>query len=141
MKKIAVEVYKGIQWGCTIFVLVGILMAVFRRDALYAMFDNYVVQAICSMIVGIGFTVPSLIYENDRLSYGMQAFIHLGIGFIIYFPIAFYAQWIPVELGKWAIIASVIAMLFAGIALWFGFYIYYKGEAKKINECISRKTN
>lgn len=141
MKKIAVEVYKGIQWGCTIFVLAGILMAVFRRDALYAMHDNYLMQSICAMIVGMGFTVPSLIYENDKLSFGMQALIHLGIGFIIYFPIAFYAKWIPVELGKGAIAASLIAMLFAGLALWFGFYIYYKSEAKKINESINRKTN
>lgn len=138
MKKIIGSIYGGISWGCTIMVLIGIVLSLMGKNPFLG--DNFITQAVCAMVVGLGFCVPSLVYQNDRLSLGMQALIHMGVGLTIYFPIAFYAQWIPTEFGATGILLSIFFMTFISFAVWFAFYIYYRKECSDINKAIkSRK--
>lgn len=125
----------GIAWGCTICMFILITGSLIAGDGFLAMTsERFLAQAIGSIIVGIGFTVPSLIYDRESLSRGMQTLIHMGIGFFIYFLVALNLGWIPVEFGwQMTVLSILIAVAFA-FAIWFGFYLYNKREAKKLNQ-------
>ncbi|MCU9807607.1 MAG: DUF3021 domain-containing protein [Paraclostridium dentum] len=139
IKKIVSNILYGIAWGCTIFTLQGIIVA--STDNNYLMMTNkeYIVNAICSVIIGIGFYLPSIVYENDRISRGLQVVVHMGIGISIYLICAFYAEWIPVERGMAVTISSIIIIVTISFIIWGAFYIYNKNEARKINEKLQEK--
>ena len=125
----------GIAWGCTICMFILMTGSLIAGDEFLAMTsERFFAQAIGSIIVGIGFTVPSLIYSRESLSRGMQTLIHMGTGFFIYFLVALNLGWIPVEFGwQMTVLSILIAVAFA-FAIWFGFYLYNKREAQKLNQ-------
>lgn len=137
--KIIKKIFFGIGWGCTFFVICGMISAgIVEQGAMFSG-TQFIKQAICSMIAGIGFSVPSIVYENDRISRGLQVLIHMGIGLIIYFIVGFYAGWIPVKGGMMSTIFTIVFMIGISFAIWFGFYIYNKSEAKKMNKKLKEK--
>lgn len=129
---------KGIAWGCTISTFVLIIGAAISGDAfLPTTATSFIKQAVGSMIVGIGFVVPTIAYEKESLSRGIQTFIHMGIGFLIYFPIAIYLRWLPLDLG-WPIVAlGVLIAVITSFVILAVYYLYYKKEAEKINRGIN----
>lgn len=140
MRKIISSIALGISWGFTVLVLIMTVFVSVKADYLQqltsAMFIKYV---ICAAITGLGFSVPSLIYENESIPRGLQVLIHLGIGFAIYIPVAFFAGWIPTEFGFLPVAISLgISVVFA-LLVWFCFSLYYRKQAQKINEKIIEK--
>lgn len=125
----------GISWGCTISMFILMTGSLIAGDEFLTMTsERFWAQAIGSIIVGIGFTVPSLIYSRESLSRGIQTLIHMGTGFFIYFLVALNLGWIPFEFGwQMTILSILIAFIFA-FAIWFGFYLYNKREAQKLNQ-------
>lgn len=142
MRKIISKTALGISWGFTILVFYMTVSAAINAD----FFSNltsaeFIKHVICSAITGLGFCVPTIIYENENVSRGLQVLIHLGIGFAIYIPVAFFAGWIPTEFGFLPVVSSLgISVVFALLA-WLCFSLYYKKQAEKINEKIIEKQN
>ena len=99
----------------------------------------YTKMAIGSMITGIAFYVPSLVYQNEKLSKGLQVFIHMGIGLVTYISVGLYVGWIPLQAGAWAIIGTIVIAVVVSFLIWFGFYLYYRQEAKRINAKLKEK--
>lgn len=137
MKKLLKSILFGIGWGCTLFVAIGIVFSLFAPENL--VYNNFIKQAICSIVVGLGYSIPSLIYQNDKLSLAMKAIFHMGIGFMVYIIVGFYANWFPVEMGIGVMVFTISTMIVISIAMWIGFYFYYRYEAKLINENIKSK--
>lgn len=137
--KIVKLILNGIAWGCTVSVFVIMFGCVITGDDfLVKTSEGFIRQSIASMIVGIGFVVPTLVYYNRSLSRWIQILIHLGIGFIIYLPIAVYLGWIPINLGpKMALLSILFAVIFS-FAVVLVYFIYYKYEADKMNRKIDR---
>lgn len=128
----------GIAWGCTVCTFVLIIGSMTAGDAfLPANAGSFIKQAVGSMLVGIGFDVPAIIYDQKSLNRGIQIFIHMGIGFIIYFPIAFYMNWIPVDLGWQMILTGILISVIVSFIILSAYYLYYKKEAEQINERIN----
>jgi hypothetical protein len=100
---------------------------------------DYIRSAICAMIVGVSFFVPTLVYYNDALPMGIRVLIHMGTGLIVYFPSAFIAGWIPISLGVGIIILDIVVMLVIAWIIWLCFYLSNKSMAKRINERIREK--
>lgn len=136
MKRIIKLTFIGIMIGCTINVLLGIIFAIFTNPntTLNINAKEYIIQSICSIITGIGFTLPSFVYDKENISLPLKLFIHMTIGFIIYILCAFKAKWIPLELGIIPVLSSFIVCIFIVFIIWFGFYLYYKKEAQNINK-------
>lgn len=133
--KLLKMILNGIAWGCTICTFVLITGSAAMGDAFLSLSANdFIRHAVGSMIVGIGFTVPSLIYENENLRMGIKTLIHMGIGFIIYFIVALNVHWIPVDFGWGITILAILIALIVGFAIWAGYYLYNKREAKKLNQ-------
>jgi CDP-diglyceride synthetase len=140
MKKAIFLTLLGIAMGCTIAVIILLVRIAISGEAFFAMTGTeFTTQMICGMLVGVGFVLPSMVYENERLAMWLQVLIHMGIGFVVFFITASYAGWIPVESGTGA------TMLYIGIAIafsfliWTVFYLYNKSIAKKINEQLKHK--
>ena len=132
--KLAKLTFNGITWGCTICTFILVCIAANCGDTFSMNSDMFIKHIMGSVFVGIGFTVPSLIYDKKKLSMKVQTLIHMGCGFGVYLPIACSLGWLPVTLGfKMVILPLAFAIIFA-IIIWLGFYLYYKHEAKRINE-------
>lgn len=139
IKKIVKLVAIGISWGCTISCIVSMIGAeCIGTDWFTNAPNSYTAQIIASMLVGIAWSVPSLVYDNERLSRAQQILIHGGIGLGVYFPIAFYMQWIP-RGNIVMVLVSMAVMILGTLLIWCGFYLYYRGETKAINRQLKSK--
>ncbi|MEG0997609.1 MAG: DUF3021 domain-containing protein [Clostridiales bacterium] len=139
MKKIILLFLQGIAWGCTAFVFLSIVQILLNGNTVPTIAtQDYLKYVLSSIIIGLGFFLPSLIYENQKLSMKLKTTFHMGIGLFIYFVASLYAGWIPISLGIWAGISAFIIMIIISFAIWFCFYIYNRHEAKKINEILKK---
>ena len=138
MKKIILYILRGIGLGCVFFTLSGIIFDIIFKGSFLLNHWYYTKMAIGSMITGIAFYVPSLVYQNEKLSKGLQVFIHMGIGLVTYISVGLYVGWIPLQ-GAWAIIGTIVIAVVVSFLIWFGFYLYYRQEAKRINAKLKEK--
>lgn len=138
MRKVLKNLLLGAAWGCTVNCIVCLVIA-FCIGEIGFTANEFLIQVIASVVVGIGFTLPTLIYKNEHLSQAIKMLIHLGIGFVIYFPTAFFVGWFPKEIGVLGMILCVAIVIFISLIVYFFFYLYYKNEANIMNKKIKEK--
>ncbi|WP_294466659.1 DUF3021 domain-containing protein [uncultured Ruminococcus sp.] len=142
MKNIIKSIVLGIGWGFTVFVVYLTIGVFISSDFLAGIAqDDFIKYVICSAVIGLGFSVPSLIYRNERISRGLQVIIHLGTGFAIYVPVAFFAGWIPTAYGAIAVAISLLCAVVFSLLVWLCFALYYRKQAQEINRKILEKQN
>lgn len=140
MKNIIKSIVLGIGWGFTVFVVYLTIGVIISSDFLAGIAqDDFIKYVICSAVIGLGFSVPSLIYRNERISRGLQVIIHLGTGFAIYVPVAFFAGWIPTAYGAIAVAISLLCAVVFSLLVWLCFALYYGKQAQEINRKIVEK--
>lgn len=139
LRKIIKLVGTGISWGCTISCFISMIgYSIIGNDWFIHASRSYSEQIIASMIVGMSWSIPTLVYENEKLSFVQQWLIHMFIGFGVFIPIAFYMEWFPK--GNIAtIMISMTISIVSAIIVWFCFYLYYRYEAKVINKELKNK--
>ena len=64
----------------------------------------------------------------------------MGIGLVTYISVGLYVGWIPLQAGAWAITGTIVIAVVVSFLIWFGFYLYYRQEAKRINAKLKEKT-
>ena len=135
MKKIISLILKGILWGISISAMVTLVIAIFTKDtSLTIPKADYIKYTLYSAVVGMGFYVPSIVYEYENISNIFKFIIHMGIGFSIFMICAFICGWIPVNYGLKAVVAVILTWAFISTVIWFLFYMYYRKEANDINK-------
>jgi hypothetical protein len=140
IKKLARLIVLGMAVGCLIMTLISMFFAAASHGSDFSVgAGTYIRNAVCSMAVGIGFLVPTVVYEKDALPMGMRVLIHMGIGLIVYFICSFIAGWIPVNMGAGAVAADIIGALAVAWIIWLVCYSYNRHEAKRMNEKIREK--
>lgn len=126
----------GISLGCTFFMIMCLSFFIGgREDILMLVCKDFARQSIGAMIIGIAGGGTSIIYQFDRPSGFMKRLIHFCVGMGVFFPVAIYLGWIPFYPDR--IIYTALQFLFScGIfmVIWFGFYLFNRNEAKKINK-------
>ena len=138
LAKLMKRTITGIAYGCTISVfiqIVGILLS--SGNFLYTSEADILRSYLASIITGIAWVVPSLIYDNEKLPFVFRVLFHMSIGFSVYLICAFYAGWIPQDFGIGYIISFILIEFVISILIWSGFYFYYRHQSKLINEKIS----
>ena len=100
--------------------------------------DNYrfTKMAAGSMIVGLGFGIPSIVYNNDSLPMPVKVIIHMGIGCVIYTVVAYAVGWFGGSATVAQGLIAAVVQLAVSFIIWFCFMRYYRKEAKKMNEKI-----
>ncbi|BBF44932.1 hypothetical protein lbkm_3672 [Lachnospiraceae bacterium KM106-2] len=127
----------GISWGCTVFCIVNMIGAMLLGDSfVLESGHSYPAQVLTSMLVGIAWVVPTLVYESEKISRGIQILIHLTIGFCVYIPCGIYMGWIPCSFGIGTMLTTILGMVIISILIWLCFSLYYRKEARMINNKI-----
>lgn len=145
MKKKIIQLLKnslqGIAIACTIFTIVGIIFDVVNGGDV--LFDNwsFTKQALACVAIGIGFSVPSEIYNNDKLPFLFKVTFHMGIGCTIYLISAFHVGWIPVEFGWKNCLIIIAVQIVAAFLVWFGYAAHYRLLARNMNKKIEEKNS
>lgn len=142
MKEYIKLIIQGMAIGSLILIILSIIGIYFGGNQFSTLLiNNFITYAIAAMIIGIGFSLPSLIYENNKISSLSQFLIHMFIGMIIFIITSLYVGWIPTDYGIGAIITWILIAIGFAILIWLGFYLYYKKEASDINKQIKKIQN
>lgn len=135
MKKFIGRSFIGVFFG-------GFLAVLFTN--LYIFFNNldmidgnlFLKNSLGFIFCGWFFTVTPLYFENRRLSLSRQTILHFLTVIILYLILALSIGWIPFNL------TSILLTLFIAIAVyvifWFSFYLYFRNQARKLNDDLKR---
>ncbi len=145
MKEIIKDLLKStvisIGMAMTIFCIIGILFDV-RYSGNFRMENyQYTKMVIGCVIVGLGFGIPSVIYQKDSLPMPIRVLIHMGTGCVVYTIVAYAVGWIGNTETIGQRILSVLIQFATAFFIWFLFLRYYRKEAKSINEKLQARND
>lgn len=129
----------GAVMGCTIFVLIGIVWDIISPTLPFEGQYGFIKQALCSIGVSLGFTLPVIVYKSKKIAFPLQVVIHMATGFVIFGFISYYAGWIPLEEGAGAVALFAVIAVVSSALIWLGFFLRAKIMAKKMNKIIAEK--
>ena len=142
MKEMVKDLIKStvisIGMAMVIFCLVGIVFDISGGGSFRLENYQFTKMVVGCVLVGLGFGVPSIIYRNDKFPMPIRVVIHMGIGCVVYTMVAFAVGWI----GGTTIIQNVIItviQLAVAFMIWFAYMMYFRNEAKKMNDRIQSK--
>lgn len=133
LKKMIRYLFLGISWGCTFFVLTGIVGTAVAGEAfLVPITGDFIRHAVGAIFVGIFCGSSAIVYTFQKVSLWKQIALHFLVGLSGYFFIAYKLGWMPV--GNVLQIAGFLVVgITSFLAIWAGFYLYNKREAEKVN--------
>jgi len=129
----------SIGMALTIFCLVGIVFDIGYKGNFSLENYKFTKMAVGSILVGLGFGVPTVVYHKENLPMPIRVIIHMGIGCAVYTAVAFAVGWFggSATFVQGLIIAGI--QLAVAFIIWFCFMRYYRKEAKKMNDKIQTK--
>lgn len=92
---------------------------------------------LASMLVGMYFSVSSMIFESEKSSLLKQTILHFSLTLLIILPVFILAGWIPFTL--WSTVIGLILFVIIYLMVWISIYSYYKRLEKSMNESITKK--
>lgn len=125
---------------------IGIAMALFClsgiafdiRDGGSFSLENYQFTKMVAgcVLIGMGFGIPTIVYQNEKLPLPIRVIIHMGIGCTVYTIVAYAVGWMggAATIGKGILIGAIHLGL--AFVIWLLFMCYYRHEAKRINDRI-----
>lgn len=141
MKKLFEKVKFGIAIGCFAFVFMLFIASAAAGGANVFIArltgEELLRIALCFVILSIGFSVPSLVYEKENLADGLKVMIHMAAGTIIFLITSFFAGWIEMTAG--AIILYILIALGTAAVIWTIYMLVFKIQADRINKKIKEK--
>jgi uncharacterized membrane protein (DUF485 family) len=126
----------SIGMALTIFCLVGIVFDVGYGGNFSLENYRFTKMVVGSLLVGLGFGVPTLVYNKESLPMPIRVVIHMGTGCVIYTLVAYAVGWYG---GSATVVQGIIIagiQLLVAFVIWFCFMRFYRKEAKKMNEKI-----
>ena len=99
--------------------------------------EEWQLSALCFIAISLGFNVPSLIYENERLALWLRTLIHMVIGTAVYLLTAYFAGWMESDIGSVA--QGLLIALGAAAVIWLCIFLYIKAQVRKMNRKIKEK--
>ena len=137
MKDLLKSIVISIGMALAIFSFVGIVFDVMGGGVYTLENYQYTKMVIASVIVGLGFGLPTLVYKSDRIPTPVKVLVHMGIGCIIYTIVAFSVGWLGGASSVTQGILIACIQLAVAFVIWFCFMRYYRKEAKEMNDKIS----
>ena len=78
MKRIIELSIKGVGLALALFAVFGLVADVANQGVFTLKNYNYTKMVIGAVIVGLGFSVPGIVYETTDFSYAVKILIHMG---------------------------------------------------------------
>ena len=136
MKDLVKNTIISIGISMMIFCLVGIVFDINGGGSFDLENYQFTKMVLGCIGVGLGFGIPSVIYQNDHFPMPIKVIIHLGIGSLVYSLIAYCVGWIGQSTSMSYELMILAFQLSVALVIWLLFMIHYRNEAKKINERI-----
>lgn len=139
IKQIIIDSLISIGIACTLFCLIGMVFDQIGHGMFSLDGYRFTKMVLGCIGIGLGFGVPTIVYQDQRLSRATQMTIHLGIGLVVYTAIAMSLGWMGDPghpLSFFAIFAGQIAL---ALGIFLIFRHYNLKEAKKINEQLQKR--
>lgn len=126
----------SIGMALAIFCCVGVFFDIINGGTFTLTDHRFTKMVIGSALVGIGFGVPSMVYNSEKLPMPVKVLIHMGIGCTIYTLVAYSVGWFggSATITQGLVIAAI--QLLVAFIIWFCFMRFYRKEAKQMNEKI-----
>jgi len=136
IKDLLKSIVISIGMALTIFCLAGIVFDIGYGGSFTLEDYRFTKMVIASIIVGLGFGIPTVVYNNESLPMPVKVIIHMGTGCVVYTVTAYSVGWFggAATFMQGIIVAAI--QLAVAFVIWFCFMRYYKNEAKKMNEKI-----
>lgn len=128
------NVFVSMGIAAMMFILAGVIIdRIFHGNM---QLTNYAFSkmAIATVVIGLGFGLPAVVYDNEKLSLFTQTIIHMGTGCIVMTVTAFLVGWIPLNHGPLLMIAILLEELALAFIIWFLFYLQQKKLVKQMNQ-------
>ena len=138
MKKLLVSTLISIGIAAVIFCITGVIFDVIYKGNFILRQYSFSKMVLATLFIGLGFGLPSFIYEKENLPVAIQAVFHLGIGYTVMLIASFMVGWIPVKAGIIASVAAIALQVCIAGMIALIFYFYNRNLAKKMNESIKR---
>ena len=135
-KDLAKSSVVSIGISLSIFCLIGMINDIVAGGNFNLDHYRFTKMVIGSMVVGLGFGLPTFIYRIDSLPMPVRVIIHMGTGCIIYSLVGFAVGWIG---GSGSIVKALVgaAVQFAvAVFIWYLFMLHYRREAREMNQRI-----
>ncbi|AEB76867.1 DUF3021 domain-containing protein [Clostridium botulinum] len=127
----------GMVLGVFINQLIFIIGGIFNGFKGSIPFNIQCNQFLISCIVGFYCCGCSVIFSIEKWSKLKQTIIHLVVMSIVYFPFAYYANWMPKAIsGK---IIFIFTYIFIYILIWMIYRMYWNKRIKEINKKLCNK--
>lgn len=136
MKDLLKSTVISVGMALTIFCTAGVVVDCIYNGNFVMENYNFSKMVIGAVIVGLGFGIPTIVYQNEKIAMPMQCLIHMGIGCIIYTLVAFNVGWIPTEKGTGICLGVITGQLAVAFLIWLMFFYYYKRMAYEMNKKI-----
>lgn len=135
MKELVIKrVIKGSLYGCAMFVCALVFIDICLDNSLSVLPHQYTRIAFGAMIVGVGFVMSSLIYDEDRIPFIVRGLIQLVICAVT-LVIGFFASGgIPDGAGFGTGAVFFLVEMGFGIIIWLGSFIFFLREARQIKK-------
>lgn len=118
MKRIIELSIKGVGLALALFAVFGLVADVANQGVFTLKNYNYTKMVIGAVIVGLGFSVPGIVYETTDFSYAVKILIHMGTGCVIFLITGYAVGWFSLAGGIKTVHASDLSKPWnIGIAL------------------------
>ena len=124
---------RGLLYGCTMFACTLIFINVCFDNSLSVLPHQYTRIAMGAIVIGIGFVVSSLIYDEDRIPFFARALIQLAVCVGVLLIGYFISGGIPDGTGFGTGAVFFLVEMGFGTMIWLGNFCYFLCEARMIN--------
>lgn len=133
IKDLIKSILISIGVAMTIFCIVGIVYDVSYGGHFELNDYSFTKMVIGCVVVGLGFGVPSIVYNNENLPRPIQTIIHMSIGLCVYTITAYAVGWMKGLSGSKGILV-LLGAITVSFLIWYLFIRCYRKEAQMMNK-------
>lgn len=138
MKKLLNAAWSGIALSAAVFVVTSMLIGFALGEAQFASGSSMARMCVAALVIGLGFGVPSLIYETE-LPTGLKVLIHMGTGVIVMLATSLVIGWIDFSRGWLPCLLIAGIQIAVAFILWLLTCVRIKKDAEDMNKRIEDK--
>ena len=132
------NIFVSMGIAAMMFIIVGVIIDCIFHGNMEMKNYAFSKMAIATVVIGLGFGLPAVVYNNEKLSLFTQTIIHMGTGCIVMTVTAYLVGWIPMNHGPLLMIAILLEEIAVAFGIWFLFYLKQKRLVTQMNQRISK---
>ena len=138
MKKALQSAWRGICTAALVYLALCFIFGLSGGEEKFASGYGMARSVAAVVLIGIGFGLPSLIYETE-LHIALKVLIHMGIGCTVMVGASILAGWLRPELGLMPFLGLLGVEIVCAFAIWGWNLLRCRKLAKELNDRLQEK--